>query len=182
MKTRPLVPILALLLLVAGCSSATDTETLTEEERVEAFCNLVADGRALEDDLDLNGLTTQMQVAVTAATTDDDPEAIAAIRTWGVALETGGEGIAAIYDGLLDLVDDPALKRGIEISIDLNRDLTASVGKTLSGVDSLAEFNDIMTQFNADMMARVPEAEDLDAILYLDQYSQDNCGFPLSTS
>jgi hypothetical protein len=182
MKKMALAPILALALLVAGCSSATDTTNMTEEERIEAFCDLVADGRTLETDLDINGLTMQMQVAVTNATTDDDPDAIAAIREWGTALEAGGKGAAEIYEDILDLVDDPQLVRAIKISIDLNGTLTTSVGKSLSEVDNLTEFTTIMTQFNTDMMARVPEDEDMDAILYLDEYSQDNCGFALSTS
>lgn len=170
------VPALILVVLMTGCSS----DDLSEEERVEAFCDLVALGRGLEQSPEYITLTQDMMVAIANATGDTDPEAVAAIQAWGEALYDLEGQVIPIYEGMLDVVEDPEIREGIEITIDLTRDFGLPYATQFAEATSVSEWQAIMAALQAESEEKLEDPHVLDALTALDDYAVGQCGFPLS--
>jgi hypothetical protein len=120
-----------------------------------------------------------MLTAVANATTDDDPAAIAAIHAWGAAFAAGLPEVVRLYEELLELNEDPALERGIELVIELNRIFVADLASNIEGVETLIEMDAVFADFAKATEAAVADPDDQRAIETLNDYSVETCGFPL---
>jgi hypothetical protein len=168
-RTVVAVPALALALLVSGCSSG------------ESFCDLVAQGRALEQTEEFQDATLQMSAAIANATSDTDPAAIAAIQDWGEILYDLELQVIPIYEDLLGTVDDPEILEGIQLTIDLTEEFGLPYAQQFSEATTLSEWQSILTALTNESAERLEEPGIEDALTRLDDYSIAQCGFPLST-
>jgi hypothetical protein len=168
-RTVIAVPALALALLVSGCSSG------------ESFCDLVAQGRALEQSGELESVTLEVSTAVANATSDTDPAAVAAIQAWGETLYDLEQQVIPIYENLLAATDDPDIQEGIQLTIDLTRDFGLPYAQQFSEATSVSEWQAILQALTNESAEWLEKPGVEDALVGLDDYSIAECGFPLST-
>jgi hypothetical protein len=182
MKTRLLaVPTLAVTLIAAGCSSGDSPAVsyTSETERIEAFCDVVAEMTALDESGEFEDLNAQMALAVANATSDTDPEAIAAVQAWGDALYRYEQQVIPLYEDLLAITDDPQLQRGLRLTIDINTDLGLTYAKRFSEITSVSDMQDNSNELTEATLALLEDQEDYAALVALDTYVVDQCGMTL---
>jgi hypothetical protein len=191
LSTRAPLVLLAALALTA-CSSSTGEPTSSsialpspapagDAGQIGAFCALVVEGQDYESDTEAAELWESMNNAIATATTDDDPSAIAAIRAWGAYLEVAVDEFIPVYEQLLSITDDPLLRRAIEITTELHRDLGATAANSFANVTSIAEYNTLQNSVFGDTLAAYEDPDDREALLYFDDYILENCGVSTTT-
>lgn len=179
--TRAPLLLLATLALTA-CSSSTGTPSPSPTRDAiedESFCALVEEGQGYSSDVEATALMESMYAAISDATTDDDPTAIAAIKAWGASLVVAIDESLPVYEELLSITDDAMLRRAIELTLELNRDIGGSFADSFASVTSISEYTSLMNSISEETNAALSDPDDQEALLYYNEYLLDNCGISI---
>ena len=136
----------------------------------------MVEGQGYDSDAEAAELWESVNNAITNATADDDPAAITAIRAWGASLVVAVDESISVYEELLSITDDPLLRRAIEITTELTRDLGATTANAFANITSITEYNTLLYSISPETNAAQEDPYDREALQYFNDYILENCG------